>query len=284
MRVFESSNSGPAGYWRFLWPRQKSYELRQIETAKGWMEVIGSIDDNTAILYYPLDESPGISRGFSEIRTSDDALAFANKYGLLGLELVVGSPEPEATAIAISHGWKPAQVHVGEESLSLWLYHAARLRYMYLLWDAIDSNDTRGLSTAIRYWPDAIQNEEVRATAFPPDRWKKGELIRFGKLRLLEIFNHVLDGMASPTLLMDAAGDLRPYTAPTSLLAAIWLEFGEVVCGVRKQIVCESCGKVMDVTGNRSHKRKHDACSLREKMARYRKKIKEQEDGKAKAR
>lgn len=76
--------------------------------------------------------------------------------------------------------------------------------------------------------------------------------------------------MASPMLLLDAKGDLRPYNSAASLLGALWLEFGQVASGVRKQIPCESCGQWMDVTNNRSHKRKHANCSLREKMARYR--------------
>jgi hypothetical protein len=263
MKVHQIRNTGATDYWRFPWIRQKAHGIRQ--KGKGrFTEFVCWIDQPNPDVYYPLEENPGISREFASLRNSSDVLEFANAYGLLGLEKVPGTPKV---------------VDPGEEPVRRWLSAAAQLKYAYLLLDSIASNDERELAKMIRYRPG-----ENIFTAKLPTRWKPGELIDVAKRLIAEDFNQRMTGMASPALLLDAAGSFRSYNSPSSLLAAVWLEFGQIASGARKQMICESCGKWMDVTENRTNKRKHDNCSLREKMARYRKSLKDKENGKTKTR
>jgi hypothetical protein len=220
-------------------------------------------------VYYPLEVESGISRRFASLSDPEGVLTFANAYGLLGFE--------EVRQLQAYR----EEVDKNGERVGEWLMKAQQLRRLFEVWDLVQAGNERKLRRIIQWSPHGVSArfpeikpghviaDAVRNTAWI-DRWKPGDVIGPAKLFLVDQFNQNMGQMASPILLLDAKGTLRPYNSPTSLLSAMWLEFGQVASGVRKQILCESCGQWMDVTNNRSHKRKHANCSLREKMARYR--------------
>jgi len=284
MRVLITQNAGATEYWRFPWLRyrgQYTLEMRPPVFGKTLLHtypdlklqfVRAQTEPLIPEVYYPLEEEPGISRRFASLNDPDGVLAFANAYGLLGFENV-----PRLQAYR-------EEIDKAGERVAEWLGEAQQLRRLFEVWDLVQAGNKRPLGRIIQWsrygvsamFPDTSRcaiADGVRNAAWI-DRWKPGEVFGPAKLFLLDQFNQNMGQMASPMLLLDAKGNLRPYNSPASLLGALWLEFGQVASGVRKQLVCESCGQWMDVTNNRSHKRKHANCSLREKMARYRRKQK----------
>ena len=280
MRVHLTKDGGVADYRTFTWARWRDgyqFEERAIRPKVVYggaprieqrKRLLLSLAATKAFRedYHPLDDSPGISREFSAIETPKDALQFANEYGLLGLGEV---PRMQL-----------GQDMDGAEQVFYWLEEAQRLRHVYRLSDLCQSKDVRGLGKMI-YWtrgsvtvtfPNGIRRAIVHSGNNSQwlNVWKRGDVFGPAKLFIAEEYNSQIDKMASPLLLLDSRSELKPHISTASLLGAIWLEFGEVASGVRKQTVCEYCGLVMDVTNNRSHKRVHDNCSLRVRMARYR--------------
>jgi hypothetical protein len=280
MRVHLTKDGGVADYRTFTWARWRDgYQFEErairpkvvyggaprIEQAKRLLLSLAATRADPEV-YHPLDDSPGISREFSAIKTPEDALRFANRYGLLGLGYV--------PRMQLGHDMDEA------EPIFYWLEEAQRLRHVYKLSDLCQSKDVRGLGKMI-YWargsvtvtfPHGIKRAVVHSGKNSQwlNVWERGDVFGPAKLFIAEEYNSKIDQMASPLLLLDSRSELKPHISPASLLGAMWLEFGEVASGVRKQTVCEYCGLVMDVTNNRSHKRVHDNCSLRVRMARYR--------------
>lgn len=283
MRVHITKDGGVADYRTFTWARWRDgyqFEERAIRPLapqikqpdperKHLLLSLGATKAKPDV-YHPLDDapddSPGISREFSAIETPEGALRFANRYGLLGLGYV--------PRMQLGHDME------GAEQVFYWLEEAQRLRHVYRLLDLCQSKNVRGLGKMIHWtrgsvtvtFPNGIKRAVVHSGKNSQwlNVWKRGDVLGPAKLFIAEEYNSQIDNMASPLLLLDSRSELKPHISPASLLGAIWLEFGEVASGVRKQTVCEYCGLVMDVTNNRSHKRVHDNCSLRVRMARYR--------------
>jgi hypothetical protein len=287
MHVLLNKNVGATDYWRFPWLRFKGgYSvtwrppifqaalLRKQPDLK--FPFIQTPDKPGPEVYYPLEEAPGISRQFLAVRNVDDALAFANDYGLMGLDAVP------------RYSGHRAELDQNGENLNDWFLEATELGQAYEVWDLI-AGDVGGLREIVVgtaqgmpvIWPKTGR----RGRSFRTPHWvqpapglKPEEVLALAKGFIAERYNRKMMQMASPMLLLDAKGAFHSYNRPSSLLGALWLEFGEIASGSRKQVLCESCGQWMDVTDNRSHKRKHDRCVLREKMARLRQK---QRDGRA---
>lgn len=268
MRVHVAKDEGVRDYRTFTWARWRDGYQFEERVIRPWppdplrkhLLLSRTTPKAQPELYRPLDDSPGISREFAAIETPEGALRFANTYGLLG-----------------SNDFPRIDRH-GAELVSDWLMQAQRLRQVYRFWDLCESKDIRGLGKMIRWTSGSVTitfDDMFRIWSPLPslNTYKRGDVVGIAKLFIVEEYNSRMDQMASPILLLDLQGKLKPHISPGSLLAAIWLEFGELASGVRKQAACESCGRVMDVTGNRSHKRIHTNCSLRLRMARYRKKL-----------
>jgi hypothetical protein len=224
-----------------------------------------------AELYYPLqskdENGPVISREFAAVKDADDALAFANKFGLLGFD---GVPR---------YRGHRDELDLNGENVMDWLSESSQLRWAYEILDLVQRDELKELRALI------VLNEGGVPILFrgkPYWKWdqssvlrlKRDDILRLAKAFIADTFNRKMTGMASPMLLIDGEGVLRSYNSPSSLLGGLWLQFAEFVSGTSKQKMCESCGDWMDVSKNRSHKRKHDRCVWRERTARYRAKQK----------
>jgi hypothetical protein len=265
MRVLQSRDEAPRNYWRFPWVKWKSgvtTELKPLHDIAGrpvrdrkgnqiFDPHLRPKDERTVEVYYPLEQNPGISREFSLLRTLADVQQFANRYGQLGYER------------------RPGEIG---ENVRWWISDASLLRQLFDLWDLVKARDVHKLRRIVQssgdgspWWTDKAWLKTLK----PPD-----DLIGAAKLYIVDTYNRRMHRMASPALLIDSLGNLRAHSVPVSLLGAIWLEFGEIVTGVRRLIQCELCSRMMDVTENRKHKRVHDECSKRFRMARWRNKSK----------
>src|ERR1035437_3045864 len=183
-------------------------------------------------VYYPLEDAPGISRKFAQLRTVEDVLQFANTYGLLGLE-----------EVRRFEGHREEILKVGE-GVNLWLGEAAQFARLYSVWDSVNSRcswhparaatncrgcasvSERELRKIIKWqrpnfvtvrFPDAehvIASNAQNTSWF--GKWKVGEVLGPAKLYLIEQYNTNMFGSASPILLLNAKGEMRPHISTTS--------------------------------------------------------------------
>jgi len=75
-------------------------------------------------------------------------------------------------------------------------------------------------------------------------------------------------------LLTDTRGrvSVQMRLMPDTLLATIWFQFADLVCGSKVIRPCEECGKWMDISENarKASKRMHENCSLKRRMQKWR--------------
>lgn len=232
--------------------------------------------------YLPFNEENGISVSFSQLHSEDDVLKFADKYGLLGLEHV------RRHRNLVDFYWIA-------ERVDMWLDEAETLRNVYEVSEILRTQDERRLKKVVCWEDDGTvlakfprrnseRHRELFITRKAGDRsWLKDRRYRDpfapAKLFLANEFNGNMAELASPTLRLDSMGRIQPYTEPTCLLSAIWVELEGLITGLRRRLRCEVCRHWLDVTDKRSDKRMHDKCSHRRKMARYRNKKRDSNEG-----
>lgn len=90
------------------------------------------------------------------------------------------------------------------------------------------------------------------------------------KALLADLVNEQLRGTVSACLLLDRKRHLTQYIRPRHLLAAMWVQFAQVVHGQRRIIFCKHCHQPFEVTERRRSKRAHTQCVNRAKVYRLR--------------
>ncbi len=280
MRLAQTKSSEQSRYFNFPWSKRAySIEVRpapevaDLSNADDFREPCLATQDQADVYYYPLVEHPGISREFAEITTSEHALRFANKFGLLGLDYTRVFPRVNLAKA------------VDCESVSDWLFEASWLRQAFYVWDLIHRKRPRELATIVQWHSEGVNIEFSQdGLVFPVSNaverpewlnmWRRGETDGPARLFIASRFNDKMQEMASPTLLIAPRGEFKPASTPTSLLDAVWLEFSWIVTGQRDLQICAVCKQFMDVSDNRRHKKMHATCSQRMRTARYRKSLK----------
>lgn len=279
-------NIGAIDHWRFPWLKFRSPVVVEWVRPEGAYAALASIEPSfrrpilrvtnwqDPVVYYPLEDKPmgrkqPISRAFADVTTPTVAAEFASEYGLLGFE---------AANVAESARNEARETH--NEDVQEWLNEARALKRAYGLYDFWADANAKELRKIIQ-WRNGCVFAKFPEGSVPIVHgpinsdylkvWKKGDVLEPAKLFIVEEYNRHLQSSASPMLLLDAHGNFLPYSQPASLLAALWLEFGEVVTGRRRQITCRICKGIMDVTSNSRNKETHDQCSLKLRMARWRK-------------
>lgn len=239
--------------------RSRHRTMAYISANRTWTRSGDDTGDSPNRLYRPLDDARGISRAFLKVADIDSALAFANQFGLLGLH---GVPR-YAREVDEPHA----------ERAAYWVQEATELRQVYEVWDLLRKpNDLHrmifeGPEGGKIVIPDAGRPDEILLKNSP--RMRSDQALKIAKYFIAESYNWKMNQMASPALLLDAKDEFRAHNRPSSLLAAIWLEFGAVASGASRQTICETCGEWMDVTENREDKRKHTECAQREASANW---------------
>lgn len=234
----------------------------------------------------PLEQHPELFADFSLLQSPEEILAFATRYGWLGLS---------------SYEQVPSR-SMGE-SLGAWTRHIEELRLGLRIAELVQEQDQRALRAFIQ-WGDGQHEGIVRLCCRHesgkvigcsnmnfleiPDNgrqqiiisresgqkrlsvWKRGESVGPAKLFLAQLIDRHLYKQISPRFVLDRNDSFRPYYYPSSLIAAMWLQFYRFLVGETKFRKCEICLKRMDVTENRSNKKVHNRCSTRLRMQRYR--------------
>jgi hypothetical protein len=290
MSVWRYINRGPGSYWKFDWMRWAPgcIQLENLSFRdRSWpveRSIVGQFlvlrEEKGSSLYHPTVECPALCREFGSIRTVNDALGFANKYGLI---------EGGDVNHEFGSAYYRRKIIEGAsvcECAARWLSESGRMRTVLAFIDLLQPGYERELELNVRWVSSAdrtqvlFRNESGDWSRMPISydfvesrELKKGDVARAARMFVVQQINRGLLGNVSAMVLLNRDGSIQPFAAPDSLLAAMWLQAGELATGVRIKNICSICGGVLELTNkNRKHKRVHDSCSLRERVRRYREK------------
>jgi hypothetical protein len=209
-------------------------------------------------LHRILREESGLFLEFAKVDlTPEGVIAFANRYGALGGKLrrpvTIGSPRA-----------KQQSVYSGE-ALGAWFREISAVRRLLPVWDQdrkpeiIFKTDPESITAS---WPAGVEVVVFRATE--PDiyerlRDKPTEIARH-YLRT-QINLKLLEHPSTGRLLEERSrGELALFIVPSSLIAAIWLQFACAIDGNRKYRPCKNCKKWFEL-GGRGRRADAEACS-----------------------
>ena len=176
--------------------------------------------------------------------TSEAVIAFANRYGTLGGKLrhpvTIGSPG------AKQQGFNPG------EALAAWYREISAVRRLLPLRypdrkpEITFETDTESITAR---WPDGWEMVVFRATE--PDTYErlKDKPTEIMRHYLKTQINRKLSEHWSTGRLLEYKGALTLFIVPSSLIAAIWLQFACAIDGNHKYQSCKNCKKWFELGG-----------------------------------
>jgi hypothetical protein len=238
--------------------------------------------------YSPLKDFPALFRDFAQLRTDDpDAiLAFANRYGKLGISsfMEFASPEkPNSRLVSII------------ETRQEWRRQILDMSEAVALWDLIRLRDRDGLSRCI-LWRQGGNGEhwtydthhELESGQAPPsgrrrmqfiepvlDLFKPGDVFMPAMFLVQRWINEHLAEHVSPHLLYDLAlGAQVLNVVPHDLAGAMWLQLARAIAGNKEYVACKECGRWIEVSHRQADRRtkRREFCSDACKSKNYRQK------------
>ena len=255
------------------WLKGEPSEAERLNKAPipGW--VLRELPDQAARSYQPLADATGLFRTFAGTSpTKAGVLAFADEYGLLGTEQYL-DPDPRDVADATVEG------QVVGERLSDWTAHILVMKDAVDVWDLVATKDEAGLrklqrSRKLFTKPPAHRSAEPAAVepqhdAYTSDGFDRLDYYRSARSGSLSdawafvmdaVTQHLEETGVKMTMKWSATGrTARFYIAPTSLLAAMWVQFADAVSEHKTYERCRLCGKPFEVstaqTGARTNRR-----------------------------
>jgi hypothetical protein len=265
----------------FAWPRPDN-GFRWVDAELGSKQLQRALIEQsepgvaTRRPYDPLTQHPTLFRKFAETPpTEESILAFANRWGGLGIWESVTAPAPLVGRQA--------------EPFSFWRYSISEMRQAVWIWDTLTSetdeerlalrhrvrwergeaghtaivfDSHRGLRPGRTVGDDGFNRVvEIIATdqfgGGGMSQFLEGELAMPARALLIRWINRNLQGRASPRLFPDEWTQPQkerrfPLLAslrlvPSNLYACLWLQLGQVMSTNREQRKCRGCGEWFDV-------------------------------------
>lgn len=236
-----------------------------------------ALADLTAGRYSLFEDHTGLFRAFASLKTSDDILGFANRYGPLGADASVAIVD-----VVPEEPWKMGLVPYWAEPLMIWQQETRRMATVVGLWDLIRESGASAFSCEITDRKAMITVAEGNAYIAPTDgaQWiiasadKTPE--RFEKLKgldsaqwphvlLSELVSEGLRGRVDMTLRYDD-GAASTGMAPRGLIGGLWLQAALAIGGDKAFNRCQVCGTWFEVMTRQGRKDKRycsDACRMR---------------------
>ncbi|HUQ91450.1 MAG TPA: hypothetical protein VM120_07200 [Bryobacteraceae bacterium] len=227
---------------------------------------------------YSVFETEGLFRTL----LSTTAVAFANKYGLLGLS----RSHEEEPNIEVTDRYLQNQA---SEELSRWLTEKTILREAVALWDSLRSGDVAKVRQVItweapgeiwylapsrttgEYWHDDVQLSKrfvVASRETSPQRFarfKNYDVMAPGWYALQQIVNrNMRNWSVTPRLVFGPGGDdteLKIRVIPNNLIGAIWVQFALAIEQKRNYRQCRQCGEWLEVARGTKEDQKSKFCS-----------------------
>lgn len=230
--------------------------------------------------------------------TESALLEFAGQHGCLGI------PKEHFHTVVGFFEWG--------EPLSSWQHHHERFRTAFKLWEAVSDLDIPKLNDLMTLPPHDAEGRrqmipEAGLCGADEQLFARDPFVAATKVvvhlancglkppenvvgilccvrgctawKFEEVFKKTTPWV-EPTLEVREAGkavNVVRHDKPRSLLAAIWLQFAELIARFRRIRRCDECGEYMDVTNcaRPSAKRIHERCSHNARARRWRRKNKD---------
>ena len=248
----------------------------------GWVLTTGRPPDTYEERVYP--PPANLFLRFSETEPTKEGIkAFADHYGLLGLEEGEGyirfpiPNEPGKGGSDSKSRGENVKSFMGDgESLAAWMNRMREIRIAADLWTMLHEAENGSDRVLRRYvqWQgsdrvvyetpeDASKNYRVMATIASPQvlpeilrRFSRGSVVGPAQYYLQRLINHSLQAAVSPKLLwslpkrrgagaLSAPRTLGLYFVPWSLLGYMWLQLAEAVADRKSFRRCKACGTWM---------------------------------------
>jgi hypothetical protein len=212
-----------------------------------------------------LRENSGLFLELASVDLSPDGVKqFADKHGALGRL---------QTQVSLSKTNVHRQFYRGER-LSAWYAEIDLLRRMLPLWDERYKRRSKPTTQftitpagILAEWDTQAERgfEIIASPSTSPELYEqlKGKPIEIARHYLrTKINSKLLEHPSTPQLLYDQSrGGLALYFVPTSLIAAMWLQFASAVDGDRQYRTCKTCGKWFEIGGSTGRRRDAETCS-----------------------
>ena len=228
--------------------------------------LVARVSGSRVLLYEPLKAS-GLFLEFSKLKSQNDILQFANQHGDIVKTYDIGDSAKRQEG-RWDHG----------SSLTKWRAEIGDLRTLVQIWEAIEDRNTKALGSLITWKAKGVRYEiktpkfNNRAWLAHPElhdtrlaRFKPGDVLGPSEYALqAEINRRIADPKylgdgnevaIAPRLVWcpgERSADGTPprpdhhqrlIFKPSSLLAAMWLQFAQAVTGEYQLKRCEGCGK-----------------------------------------
>jgi hypothetical protein len=226
----------------------------------------------TATEFAPMQE-PALFEQFASIPPSvgDGAVAFANRYGLLGCRSVTHLPPGKKTGPTFS------------ELLDDWEREAAEMRRALDLWHWIEADDRRALKSVIRFDHNHIgyyqlSPTHLRHSALPNSLpIYPGDVAMAGRFFVQRWANEKLKDHAAAFLVrLHATQEIVFRIRPKNLLGCIWLQFARVIAGELRYMICKVCQRRLPISSEESGVRAdREFCSAACRQKDHRRKVRE---------
>jgi hypothetical protein len=217
--------------------------------------------------YQPLTASSGLFRTFAETEpTLEGIKSFADRYGLLGPDLLVRIPLYDHA------GGKGVPLGLGE-ALRDWTNEILVMRDTIRLWESARRADVEALSRMIKWQDDGravayeshpgLSLDRLPESPFYADRatiayeghpilehLTPGDMIGPALQQVQGVINRRLHGRVSPRVLWQPrTGQRNLYLVPHGLIAGLWWQLARAFERDREFRRCIECGTWFEISG-----------------------------------
>jgi hypothetical protein len=224
---------------------------------------------------HPPFRNTALFRDFAATPTTEEAIAaFANRQGsLLGRQAPLIHLEGPSGEAVQGHG----------EELAFWVDEILRMREAIEFWERTQQGDRAWLANFIHWrscgdvvldgsiFEDYWRFSLIADPKLSPDvlkRLTQGDVLTPAQYHLQRVVNDHLDLHASPLLLRDHHGQLRPRIVPRDLLGCLYLQLSRAIDGNREYRQCPVCQRWFELGRGTRSDRLH--CSNKCKQVAYR--------------
>jgi hypothetical protein len=208
------------------------------------------------------NENTGLFLEFAQVDvTPEGIIAFANRYGALGGKL------RQMVILGNRKTTEKKSAYPGE-AVSAWIKEIVSLRRFLPLWDAKRKPEIIFKTKPHGIFAESIEPPFISETVVyldtEPDNYERlrDKPAEIARHYLKAKVNAKLVEHYSPPRLLDEKvyGGLPLFIVPTSLIAALWLQFAFAIDGGRQYRSCKNCKKWFEI-GSSVRRTDAEACS-----------------------
>ena len=245
------------------------------------------VDDSWITRYPPLITQTGLFKEFASLHpaSEEEIVKFAGKYGWLGgpMQVPVFRFKPGESRIPLP-SINPMRQLVGERTTA-WEADVATMEHLIRLWDAATKGDQATLAEFLTWDANGdgvryvgILGHTMIATINYREKFfsnlNAGELVRptldFVRTRVNKLLEN--RGITNRLLWDPNYRRQRVHIVPTSLVAALWLQFAKAIEGDKEYRQCEQCNRWFEVAAEKREDAKFCQNACRSKAYRERQK------------